>query len=199
MRGKQKLVVAAALVAGVLIGRGFLRPDVKTERVPWAGPTVLQKVQALGDLRTVRYTYQNVFEVETTREPEGMLASLPGVTNVVHATTRNKALVSASGSVEAGVDLTKARYETKPEGTVLVLPKPRLFPPDVRLHVHRAKPGVFWRDDNLTVKATDVAREKFTTAGLQQGILPAAQKSARERVEALVQGSGANVQVRFDP
>lgn len=189
------LLVAGAAWTGWHFGSAHARPA--SVATVWEGPTILQRVQALGDLHTVRYAYQNVFQVQSTCEPAGVLASFPGVPQIVHAATRNQALVSATGTVEAGVDLSQAKAEKTPAGTVLILPLPRVYPPDVRLHVHEARPGAFWRDDNLAVHAIDEARTRFLNAGLRQGILAQAEQGARERVANLLGAAGAKVDVRF--
>lgn len=183
------LAVIAALSIGLLIGGRFATKS--NESTPWAGPLVLEKVQALGDLHTVNHTYQRVFEYETSQDVEGAWSAVPAASSLVKAATRNKALVSASGSVEAGVDLKQARWE----GHTLVLPSPKVYEPNVRLHVYDAKSGLFWRDQNLAPKATESARTEFRTAALRSGILKTARENAEKQVRALV---GTETTLRFE-
>ncbi|CAN5560644.1 hypothetical protein BH11ARM2_BH11ARM2_25000 [soil metagenome] len=183
------LATIAALGVGLLLGGRFAtRSD---ESTPWAGPLVLERVKALGDLHTVNHTYQRVFEYETAQDADGMWSAIPAASEIVHAATRNTALVSATGSVEAGVDLTKAHWE----GQTLVLPTPKMYEPNVQLHVHDEKTGLFWRDVNLAPKATESARVEFRSAAIRSGILKTAQENAEKQVRALV---GAQTTLRFE-
>lgn len=179
------LCLPAAWFLVGLAGRG------EGERQPTPLPVVLERVQALGDLHTTRYAYNNVFEYTTSREPEEWVARL-GMGSLVRGATRNRALVSAHGTVEAGVDLRRAqaRYEQTPAGRRLVvtLPPPTIYPPHVDAKLHRAQGGMFWRDDNLALKAQADAGERFVLAGRQQGILESARDGARNQVASLLEG-----------
>ncbi|RYG36518.1 DUF4230 domain-containing protein [bacterium] len=191
MRKRALSIVAlvAALGVGILLGGRF--GTKSGESTPWAGPLVLEKVKALGDLHTVSHTYQRVFEFETSQDVEGAWSAVPAASNIVQAATRNHALVSANGSVEAGVDLTQARYE----GTTLVMPAPKVYEPNVKLRVHDQKTGLFWRDQNLAPKATESARAEFRVAAMRSGILKTAKENAERQVRALV---GPETVLRFE-
>lgn len=159
------------------------------ERQPTPLPVILQNIQALGELHTTRYAYNNVFEYQSSMEPAGWVETI-GMGGVVRSATRNRALVSAHGTVEAGIDLGKAqvRYEGVPGQRVLVvtLPQPKVYAPQVDATVHRARKGMFWRDDNLALKARRDAGNRFALASREQGIVANARQSARDRLEALL-------------
>ncbi|RYG49212.1 DUF4230 domain-containing protein [bacterium] len=183
------LALAAALGVGVVLGGRF--GTTSGESTPWAGPLMLERVKSLGDLHTVAHSYQRVFEFETSQDAEGMWSAVPAASEIVQAATRNRALVSANGSVEAGVDLTQARWE----GKTLVMPAPKVYDANVRLRVHSQRTGMFWRDQNLAPKATESARTEFRTAAVRGGILKTAKENAERQVRALV---GPETALRFE-
>lgn len=154
---------------------------------PTPMPPVLQKVQALGELHTARYTYQNVFEHATARQAAEWARYIPGATSLVRNTTRNSALVEVHGKVEAGVDLSKAKMVTTPgKPAILVLPHAKAYRPDVDAKMFNVRPGVFWRDDNLGLNALADARARLSQAALQQGILREAERNAVTQIQKLV-------------
>src|SRR5216117_1619715 len=68
---------------------------------------ILEKIQQLGQLHTVRYNLHDIYKHERSIEPEGVWAELPGIRSIYHATTKNRVLVVGEGGVEAGVDLSR--------------------------------------------------------------------------------------------
>lgn len=160
---------------------------------------LLQQVQALGDLHAVKYTYVDVHEYETSREPAGWLAAVPGGSAVVRAATLNTATMSFKGTVEAGVDLSKAKVVRSGAGITLQLPSPVLYPANVTAGVHDVKRGMFWRDQNISVRAIEDAKQRFAETSIRQGILEEAKKNIRARVELLAKDlSQATVGVSFE-
>ncbi|MBV6458481.1 MAG: hypothetical protein HONBIEJF_01609 [Fimbriimonadaceae bacterium] len=161
-------------------------------------PLVLERVRAIGDLHTVQHAYSQVFEFETARRPTDWAAKIPGVEGVVLAATRNRGLVSVAGTVEAGVDFTKARYERLGNRVDLVLPKPKIYPAYVEAKVNHQADGWFWRDQNFGLKALDSARARFQQNSRERGILTEAEAEARTRVLAMLRPVASNVAVRFE-
>jgi len=162
-------------------------------------PPVLQQVQALGELHTARYTYQNVFEHRTAKEPRDWVRYVPGGASLVRATTENRALVEVHGRVEAGVDLGKAKMiRSADQSAKLVLPRAQVYRPDVDARIFDAKSGLMWRDQNLALKAVDAAKERLMAAATAQGIRDQAEKEAAKRVGSLLTSSGVNVTVAFE-
>jgi hypothetical protein len=56
---------------------------------------------------------------------------------------------------------------------------------------------MFWRDDNLGLRAADRARERFKVAAVRQGILDRARQDALGTVEDLLKPLGRTVVVQF--
>jgi Protein of unknown function (DUF4230) len=183
--------MAAVMVAGAF-GAGYLMSRTASTP-PWSGPAVLQSIQAMGQLRTVRHTYQQVFEVETAEEAEPTLAVFPGVSAVVHAATRNTALVSATGTVDAGMDLARVSIQFAPNETIVALPAVDVYSPDIRLHVHSQRSGVFWRDNNIAPTGESQARTRFRSLAIEAGITDEATKVAQAKLSDLLIGRGKPV------
>lgn len=183
---------AGALVVGAFVFGRATAPTAR--RADWAGPLVLEKVQALGDLHTVRHRYAQTFESSSAMEPAGAAGHLPGAPELIRATTTNVALVTANGAVEAGVDLRKARVE----GGVIVLPRAKIYPVRVDVSLHDAKRGLFWRDASLPIRATHEAERRFRSAAETAGIRVAAEREAAARVERLVREAGSKMAVRVE-
>lgn len=184
--------------AGVWLVTQFIGSIGGSRTVVQVAP-LLERVQALGELHAVKYTYRDVHEFETTREPEGVLASLPGGTEVVHATTRNTALMSFTGTVEAGVDLRQAKVERSSSGITVKLPAPTVFPANVVADVHEVKRGLFWRDQAIAARAIEAAKTRFRETSVRQGILDEAKTNIRKQVAQLAGDlAGSPVRVAFE-
>jgi len=149
---------------------------------------LLEQVQALGDLHAVKYTYRDVHEFQTTEEPSDWLAAVPGSVDVVHAATQNTALMSYTGAVEAGVDLSKAKIVRSSKGICVRLPDPKVYPPNVSAQVHDLHRGWIWHDISIVPSAIEDAKLRFRTASLKQGILDEAKKNVRARILTLSHG-----------
>lgn len=164
--------------------------------------TILARIQALGELRTVRFTYDNVSPIATSREVADWAAPIPGAASVVENLTRNEGVVGVTGTIDAGVQLQQAsaRYEGQGERRRLVVevPAPTVFPARVEARVHHAKRGWLWMDANLGLKAERQAAESFRTASLQQGILDQARTETRSRLTELLSPiSEVPIDIRF--
>jgi hypothetical protein len=173
--------VAAVFAVGMWFG-GIRRASdgVARETVPL--PMLLKEVQALGELHTASYSYENVYTHRTHAEPQGLLAAMPGAGQIARLTTTNEALVSADGTVEAGVDLAKAQIES---GRI-VLPRARMYEPQVHARFHQVKRGLLWRDEDLAFGAIRDAKERMAGAAREGGILAEAEKNAVDQVRRLV-------------
>lgn len=160
---------------------------------------LLEKVQALGELHAVKYTYRDVHEYETSREPTGVLASLPGGAELVQASTRNTALMSFTGTVEAGVDLSQAKIEKSAAGVTVKLPAPEVYPANVSADVHELKRGLFWRDQGIATEAIEDAKVRFRATSIRQGILKEARANIEKQVSELAGDlAGTKVAVVFE-
>ncbi len=184
-------LVGIGLLGGWMLFRGGTHLEEEAQPAPM--PLVLEKVQALGNLHTARYTYQNVFEHISYRHAQDWAQRIPGFDSLVHNATRNSALVGVTAEVEAGVDLSKA----KQEGSLIVLPPATIYEPQVHAHVYSTKRGAFWRDDNLALNAVDSAKERLIAAADSQKIRAEAERNAVSQVQNLLSTAGvANMTVK---
>ena len=182
--------VGAALGVGIWVGKASApRDTIARETIPM--PMLLKQVQAMGELHSAAYSYENIYTHQTYVRPQGALASLPGADQVARATTANSALVAADGTVEAGVDLAQARIERNR----IVLPKARMYEPQVHAKLHQVRRGLFWRDEGLAYGALNDAKERMAGAAREGGILAEAEKNAIAQVQRIV-GNGVQVEVQ---
>lgn len=176
------LIAGAAVLLGVGFFIGGLRaPKEPVARETIAMPMLLKQVQALGELHTASYSYENVFEHRTHIQPRGLLAAFPGASSIAEVATKNSALVSADGTVEAGVDLGKARVDANR----IVLPRARMYEPQVHAQLHQVRRSPFWRDENLALAAVGDAKERMAGAAREQGIIADAEKNAISQVQRI--------------
>jgi hypothetical protein len=190
---------SAAALFGVWVVAVFFGSVTSSQPKTVQLAPLLQQVQALGDLHAVKYTYVDVHEYESSREPAGWLASLPGGNAVVRAATLNTTTMSFKGTVEAGVDLSQAKVAHSATGITLRLPSPVVYPANVTAGVHDLKRGMFWRDQNISVSAIEDAKQRFAETSIRQGILEEAKKNVRARVGALAKDlSQTSVVISFE-
>lgn len=163
-----------------------------------AQPLMLERVQALGDLHTARYNFSRIFQHQTQLEPEGVASMIPLATNIVHAATRNKALVTVVGSVEAGVDMRRAKITRQAQGWAVELPSPTVYETQARASVEDQKVGFFWLDPNIGLDAERIAANEFRVGAIEHGIKDMAQAEAAKRVRELLYGvTNERIQVQF--
>lgn len=197
---KSRLGIVALVAVGA-VGLLWTANVLKglNSRLPVAQTSpLLEKVQALGDLHAVKYTYRDVHEYSSFLEADGAMAYFPGASQLAEATTKNRALMTFTGSVEAGVDLSKAQIEQSPSEIVVFLPEPRIFPAQIDAQVHDVKRGLLWRDDAITITALTKAKRRFADTSRRQGILDEARANVRKQVSELAsQLSDKKVTVKF--
>jgi hypothetical protein len=195
-------LIAVGLCAGWLLGRSGLRPYGLE---PDTGP-VLLAVQKIGDLHTAKFIMNDVLHQDSQQEPDGLLGRVPGVAGVVHWATHNQALVTAKGSVEAGVDLSHLSVKDvtvlkQPDGTTRLrvhLPPVTVYPPNVTIQVEDSKSGPFWNDKNIVPKAEAQARTRFLDAAQNGGIRATAQENAVKMLTQMMHALGKdNVEFTF--
>jgi hypothetical protein len=186
------------LIAGGVLGMLaiMLTQAPSRTQASYAAP-LLEKVQALGNLHVVKYTYRDIKDFQTSREPVAWLSSVPGGRDLVASATRNRTTLSYTGAVEAGIDLTQATIRKSATGLELILPQPVIYRPNVAAQVHDLKRGLFWRDENIVPTAIEQAKDRLQDTARRQGILGEARENARTRVESLARELGAEVQVSF--
>ncbi|CAN5521171.1 hypothetical protein BH11ARM1_BH11ARM1_09230 [soil metagenome] len=171
------------LAIAFFMGRGI---DGSDSLRPTPMPPVLEKVQALGELHTARYTYQNVFEHATALKTAEWARNIPGANSLVQSATRNRALVQVHGEVEAGIDLSKAKLGK--QGS-LVLPHAMVYRPQIDAKIYDVKRGLFWRDDNLALDAVRDAQIRLRVAAREQGIVAEAERNAVKQIHEIAPNS----------
>jgi hypothetical protein len=161
-----------------------------------SAPDVIDRIQRLNRLETVKYSLDTVVEGEESNPV------LPD------ALAGDKLLMIVHGSTVAGVDLSQLKPESVQitEGTdgrsiQLALPPSQIFQTTVdetRTRVYSRDTGIFVRaDPNLESATRAKAQSDLQQAALTDGILDAAAKNARVAVTALLEGLGfVHVQVR---
>ena len=190
----------AALVC-LYTGWRLTRPAAPPE--PDSGPLLIA-IRNIGQLHSASYTMKDVLRQETEQTPTGLLADIPGGIEVTHWATRNKALVTAEGTVEAGIDLTKISpaditREKQADGTTLFrvhLPPVNLYPPTIKVHVEDHSRGLLWRDENIAPAAQQEAGRRFIAAAEADGIRRKAGCNAIETLQKLQKSLG-NTNVVF--
>lgn len=193
MKGKQGLWFGGIGALGIALGFGLsgLTSKADTTEKVTPLPVILTKVQSLGELHTAKYSYNNIFDYSTHRKPQQWAASVPMLGSMIQASTTNKAQMTVHGSVEAGYDLRQvsAEYVTMPSGgqaLVLTIPEATIYEPQVRGEVNDHDRGLFWRDNNISVKALSNAKARFRSASLQQGIEEEAKNGLEETLGAFL-------------
>ena len=203
----RSLLTGAGLMAGaclLAVGLWHLRQTPARDLPPETGPVVLA-MQKIGQLHTASFTMKDVVRQQTQSEPEGVVSNVPGVEGLVHWATRNQALVVASGTVEAGIDLA----QIAPKDVVAVqgadgkthlrvhLPPVAIYAPNVTVRVEENKSGLLWRDENIVPKAQERAAQQFRVAAEQSGLRRHAQDNAIQTLRAMQHTLGYDMDFYF--
>lgn len=161
-----------------------------------SAPDVIEKIQRLNRLETVKYSLDTVVEGDESNP------LLPD------ALAGDKLLMIVHGSTVAGVDLSQLRPDSvqiteSPNGRSiqLALPPSQVFQTTVdetKTRVYSRDTGIFVRaDPNLESETRAKAQAELEHAALSDGILDAAAENARVQVTALLEGLGfSHVRVR---
>lgn len=200
------LVLALMLVlVSVLLGVGIARFDFMARMPvvgPWlfeerpaqttTGPVVVEDIQDLDQLATVRWTES----VPVTRESGG--------TQLERIFTGEEVLLIAVGEVEAGVDLAKMGPEdvrVAGDEVTIRLPEPEIFSTSLDEDETRVYDRDFSilnlrPDDDLVEEARGTAEEKVEAAARENGVLDQAETNAEASIRAFVKSLGFE-EVRF--
>jgi len=154
--------------------------------------TIINEIQALARLETIRYTVEKVITAETG---QGVLAPLFG----------DRLLFVAHGYVIAGIDMQKI----KPEdlwltGNVLNvrLPAAEVLVATLdndKSYVYDRETGLFSKgDSNLETQARQVAEQEILNAAIQDGILATASTNAQTYLRWFFETLGYK-QINFVP
>lgn len=196
------------LLLGMVAGGLIIALRVRNANPEPMSAPLLLSMQKIGQLHTIAYRMKDAIHVETQSEPSGAARVIPGVEQAFHWATRNEALVTAEGSVEAGVDLafltekdvTRIKQD---DGTIRLrvhLPPIIVYPPTVRVRVEDTKAGLFWNDKNIVPKAQAQASRRFQEAAEKDGIRAQAETNAIELLQKMQSAFGSsNVEFTFAP
>src|SRR5215211_8819545 len=159
-------------------------------------PAVVQGIQRLNELATVKYTTQ----VLVTEEENNQIFRQP----LPEFLTGEKVLLVAVGEVEAGVDLDELEPEdvrVTGDTVYLDLPAARILDSSLdedKTRLYDRDRGVFKirGDDDLIEEARRDAVDKMVEAARENGILDKAQNNAETSISTLVTSLGYD-EVRF--
>lgn len=185
----------------VILGFAAGRIDRPTNVVET--PIILEQVRALGDLHLVEHRYHTVLNIDSHRDAAEWTQQVPVVRNVatgiVQAATRNRGVATVRGTVEAGIDMSKARIERNGEKLAIVLPDPEIYKPNVEAVIEHQRSAIAWDDRNLSLKAERRGADQFAQASRKAGILEQARNNGIRQVrDIFAQAGQKNVQVRFE-
>ncbi len=180
-------LLTLGILAGWMLGR---HQDSATESYRDTGAIIVQ-MQKLGQLHTASFKESDVLHQDTEAEPNKLVKIVPGGSEIYHWATHNQALVTAEGTVEAGMDLSRitdkdVEQVKQPDGTIRLrvhLPPITIYPPNVHVHVERSQSGPFWHDENIVPKAQETAGRLFTEAAEKADIRGKARANALETLQ----------------
>jgi hypothetical protein len=154
--------------------------------------TIIDEVQALARLETIRYTVEKVITAETN---QGALAALFG----------DRLLFVAHGYVIAGIDMQKIKAEDlRLDGNVLNvrLPAAEVLVASLdneKSYVYDRQTGLFTQGDpTLETQARQVAEQEILKAAIEDGILDTASTNAQTYLRWFFETLGYK-QINFIP
>lgn len=148
------------------------------------------------ELKTQSLTANRVFELESNRNSGSWVDTAPLISDISNRLTHNRVLVSATGTVEAGVDLSKLSVKQEGDAIVVSLPPATLSAANVRAKVHHWKRGVIWTDNNLPYDAETKMSEWMRGFAEKNALTEKAQREAERAVRELI-GSLTDQPVKF--
>jgi hypothetical protein len=200
--GTTLVLALVIIVLGVALGVGLARfgsslPIVGPllgEKPPrtTTGPVVVEGIQELDQLATVRWTES----VLITRETGGNILD--------RLFSGEKVIVIATGEVEAGVDLgdiDKDQVSVNGDSVTIDLPEPEILSASLdeertRVYDRDFSPLNVRPDDDLVERARLRAVEKIEDAARENKILATAERNAEDGIRAFVTTLGFD-EVRF--
>jgi Protein of unknown function (DUF4230) len=157
------------------------------------GPVVVEGIQELDQLATVRWTES----VLVTRESGG--------TDLERTLTGERVLLVATGDVEAGVSLAELGEDdvrVDGEAVTIRLPEPEILfvsldEEETRVYDRDFGPLNFRPDDGLVEEARDAALDKIEKGARDEDILDQAEQNTENSIRAFVTSLGFK-EVRFE-
>lgn len=201
--GNRLVVALAVVVLGVALGIGLARygsalpvlGPIFGEGQPkmTASPVVVEGIQKLDQLATVRWTESVVITKKT------------GGGDLKRFLTGEKLILVATGQVEAGVDLSrlgKDDVKVQDKRVEIQLPEPEIL----STSLNESKTRLYDRDqgllrlrpdDTLVEKARDDAQQEILATAKDNGILDTARNNAEDSIRAFATTLGFE-EVRFE-
>ena len=175
--------VAAALAIGFVFWRLNGGPDVR--KIDVSQPTILNKIQQLERLETVRFYMDKIVSGEHASPylPEFLLG--------------DRLLLIVHGEVIAGIDLGKVKADdiiVRDQSVTVRIPKAEVFTVRIdneKTRVYSRETGLFSRvDPNLETEVRRAAERQLREAAMEEGILKIADKNAHTTLTRLLEGLG---------
>jgi len=186
--GMAAVVIVVIFLIGLVLG--LVGPRLVTAKAPakvYNTAAVLQQVQTLSQLVTVKYVLEKVVVVENPSQ--SLLGQM--------FAGENRVLLVAHGIVKAGIDLSKLQpgdLEVKGKKIVIKLPPPQItdaYLDEKRTQVIERTTGMFRSfDKDLEHTARQNAVDDISRAARSSGILKDADERAREQVTHLFRQLG---------
>ncbi len=178
------IIVSAIFLAGVFAGsQGWFGWLTGNFQVQTNNITILDRIQALSQLTTTRYSYSNILTTE--RELPPILSGLYG----------ERLIMVAVGEVNAGIELSQITVDdltTAGDTLIIRLPPAQLqdcFFNEQASYVISRDTGLFARPlPDMDERARRYALEQFRDRSLEEGILADAQAQAEIAIHELVSG-----------
>ena len=188
-------MIAAFLVGGLIVGSVGVALSRKQKAPQVANTaTVIQQIQALSDLVTVKYVMEKV--VIFTNSSTTTLGQLPNVMKLP-GFDEDRITLLAHGIVKAGVDLAKIKVDdVQSENKKITVRLPKAVVMDAYLDESRTqvmdrRSGVFRSfDRTLEQQARQYAWGEMNRAARAGGIEREAEERAKEQLQKLLRSLG---------
>ncbi len=166
---------------------------------PDAGNTapILISMQKIGDLHTARMSLKQEIDQNAYEHASGWMRRVPGIDWLVKSATRNRAVVIADGTVEAGLNLSHLTSSDVTSSiingvrTITVrLPAIEIYPPNVKVHVISQSGSLFYNDQNIVPQAQQHASVLFEAEAKQMNLEQQARTQAVKQLTGLTSKFG---------
>lgn len=187
------LPIIILLLAGTITINGIVTNvrDIFNPPIVITASVVLERIQGMSNLTSVRYNYSGV--VTSEREMPELLQLLYG----------NKQVMIAVGHINAGIDLSRVTTSNIAiDGSTMIvqLPAPTLqdcFLNDQESYIMSQETGIFAEElPNLGTDARRYALEQFRDNALEEGILNEANLRAQTIIGELLKATAEDLTVQ---
>ena len=175
--------VAASLAVGFVFWS--LNGGANVRKIDVSQPTILNKIQQLERLETVRFYMDKIVTGEHASRylPEFL--------------SGDRLLLIVHGEVIAGIDLSKVQANdiiVRDKSVTVRIPKAEIFIVRIdndKTRVYSRETGLFSRvDPNLETEVRRAAEQQLREAAMEEGILKIADKNAHATLTRLLEGLG---------